>query len=157
MQKGQLSVKQKVIVFLVFAFFLAAGLKIYDDYGPVSEEKNQIDAGHIIWAYITGDDSHYPDLPDLDKYMNRYYGQGATFATVLLEALSGFRWDVFRIWKVRRLWNFFSFFAAAICLFHLIRIRYKNFLLPFLAQIKISPLQQNLFSGISEFTLTKSL
>ncbi|MBQ6509159.1 MAG: hypothetical protein IJI07_06780 [Flexilinea sp.] len=137
MQKGQLSVKQKVIVFLFFAVFLAAGLKIYDDYGPVSEEKNQIDAGHIIWAYITGDDSHYPDLPDLDKYMNRYYGQGATFATVLLEALSGFRWDVFRIWKVRRLWNFFSFFAAAICLFHLIRVRYKSFSLPFLAVLNL--------------------
>ena len=110
-----------------FAVFLGIGLKIYDDFGPVSEEKNQIDAGHIIWAYITKDNSHYPDLPSLDNYMNRYYGQGATFITVLLEAAFGFTWDVNRIWKIRRLWNFFLFYCASICLFLMLKKRYNKF------------------------------
>ena len=57
--------KTLFLIFITFFFasFLIIGLRIYDDYGPVSEEKNQIDAGHIIWAEITGDHSHYPELP----------------------------------------------------------------------------------------------
>lgn len=122
---------------LFFGVFLGIGLRIYDDYGPVSEEKNQIDAGHIIWAQITGDSSHFPELPALENYMNRYYGQGATFITVLLEAASGFRWDINRVWKVRRLWNFFCFFAAVICFFVLVRKRYRSWTLAFPAALNL--------------------
>ena len=120
-----------------FAVFLMIGLKIFDDYGPVSEERNQIDAGHIIWAFITGDKSHFPELPDLENYMNRYYGQGATFITVILEAIFGFRWDVNRVWKVRRLWNFLCFFAAVVCFFWLVKKRYKSYPAAFLAALNL--------------------
>ncbi len=119
------------------ALFLITGLSIYDHYGPVSEERNQIDAGHITWAAVTGDKSHYPDLPDLDRYANRYYGQGATFVTVLLEALAGFRWDVNKIWKVRRLWNFFCFFAAANCLFWILKKRFTGYLPAFFGVLNL--------------------
>ena len=122
---------------IFFAVFLLTGLKIYDDYGPVSEEKNQIDAGHIIWAEITGNNSHFPELPSLADYMNRYYGQGATFITVLLEAAFGFTWDINRIWKLRRLWNFFCFFCASICLFRLIRQRYNSYLTALLGTLNL--------------------
>lgn len=115
-----------IFITFFFASFLIIGLRIYDDYGPVSEEKNQIDAGHIIWAEITGDHSHYPELPPLANYMNRYYGQGATFITVLLEAAFGFTWDINRIWKLRRLWNFFCFFCASVCLFWLLKKRFHR-------------------------------
>ena len=129
MQKGHKPFSaylQPVLIFCFFAVILAAGLRVYDDYGPVSEEKNQIDAGHIIWAHITGDNSHYTELPALENYMNRYYGQGATFVTVLLEAAFMFSWDINRVWKVRRLWNFLCFFMALICLFGLVKKRYKR-------------------------------
>ena len=117
------------LIFAVFfIMFLIIGLRIFDDFGPVSEERNQIDAGHIIWAYITGDNSHYPELPSLENYMNRYYGQGATFITVLLEAVFGFTWDVNRIWKIRRLWNFFCFCCSLICLFLMLKQRYNRFI-----------------------------
>lgn len=120
--------KTLFLIFITFFFasFLIIGLRIYDDYGPVSEEKNQIDAGHIIWAEITGDNSHYLELPSLANYMNRYYGQGATFITVLLEAAFGFTWDINRIWKLRRLWNFFCFFCALICFFRLLKKRFNS-------------------------------
>ena len=127
----------RIIVLFFFAVFLYTGLKIYDDYGPVSEEKNQIDAGHIIWAEITGDKSHYPELPSLAEYMNRYYGQGATFITVLLEAAFGFTWDVNRIWKLRRLWNFICFFCASFCLFQIIKRRYNSYPLAFLGTLSL--------------------
>ena len=128
---NQLFIYLSIIIF--FALFLCTGIKIFDDFGPVSEERNQIDAGHIVWAYITGDNSHFPDLPPLEEYMNRYYGQGATFITVLIEALFGFRWDVNRVWKIRRLWNFLCFFAAVTCVFWLVKKRYKSYLPAFLA------------------------
>ena len=125
-------------LFIIFFFpsFLITGLRIYDDYGPVSEEKNQIDAGHIIWAEITGDNSHYPELPSLADYMNRYYGHGATFITVLLEAAFGFTWDINRIWKLRRLWNFFCFFCALICFFRLLKKRFNRNLTAFLGVLR---------------------
>lgn len=124
-------------IILFFTAFLITGLLIFDDYGPVSEERNQIDAGHIIWAYITGNNSHYPDLPDLDSYFNRYYGQGGTFITVLAEALFDFSWDINRIWKIRRLWNFFCFFLADIGLFFLIRKRWSKDLPAFLGALNL--------------------
>lgn len=124
-------------IIIFFASFLIIGLRIYDDYGPVSEEKNQIDAGHIIWAEITGDNSHYPELPSLANYMNRYYGQGATFITVLLEAAFGFTWDINRIWKLRRLWNFFCFFCALICFFRLLKKRFNCTLTAFLGSLNL--------------------
>ena len=127
---NQLFIFLSIVIF--FTLILGIGIKVFDDFGPVSEERNQIDAGHIIWAYITGDNSHFPELPPLEAYMNRYYGQGATFITVLLEALFGFRWDVNRVWKVRRLWNFLCFFAAVICFFWLVKKRYKSVPLAFL-------------------------
>ena len=126
-----------LITFVFFAVLLFIGLRIYDDYGPVSEERNQIDAGHIIWAHITGDNSHYPELPALEDYMNRYYGQGATFITVLLEAAFGFTWDINRVWKVRRLWNFFCFFSALVCMFGLVKRRYKSYPLAFLVVLNL--------------------
>ena len=105
---------------LILLLFLAVGLFVVKDYGPSADEHIQIDSGHVIWKYLCqkfGWEIPEPlrDTPELHGFKNSYYGQAATFPTVLLEAVRGFRLDSSTIIRVRHYWNFLSYFAGLCC------------------------------------------
>ena len=116
-------VMKKRIVYPIFVLilFLAAGLLAIKDYGPSADEHIQIDSGHVIWRYLCLKfNQKVPepliDVPDLHGFKNSYYGQAATFPTVLLEAFTGFTMDSSTIIRIRHYWNFFCYFAGLTCL-----------------------------------------
>lgn len=117
-------------VLLLAAFFIC-GLRIFRDYGASSDEINQIEAGHIIWATICeklGEPvpSGFEKLPKIQDYYNRYYGQAATFPTVIIEALRGFQMDISSVVRLRHFWNFLLYFCGMCCLGLLAYLRFRN-------------------------------
>ena len=105
---------------MALALFFVCGLRIFRDYGATPDEMIQVDGGHIFWrTLMRGLHRPYPaafdELPELENYVNRYYGQAATFPTVLLEAFRGFRLHSSTIIRIRHFWNFLSYFAGLCC------------------------------------------
>lgn len=120
----------KGLIILLLAGFLCCGLLTFRDYGASSDERNQITAGHITWKAIC---THFgkaapafDGLPDVKDYYNRYYGQAATFPTVLVEAAKGFSMDVSTILRMRRLWNFGMFWLGTVCFGVLLHLRFRR-------------------------------
>ncbi len=115
---------------LLAAAYLLCGLKIHRDYGATPDEKNQIEAGHITWTAICERFGkavpEFENLPKLEDYYNRYYGQAATFPTVLIEALRGFSLHNSTIIRMRHLWNFMLFYAGALCFGALVWLRFRR-------------------------------
>ena len=111
---------------ILLTVFLYSGLKGFRDYGASSDEINQIEAGHITWAAVCEQLGKEPpdfgNLPKLKDYYNRYYGQAATFPTVIIEALNNFTLDVSTILRIRHLWNFAVYFIGMICLGILVKL-----------------------------------
>ena len=106
--------------FLILLLFLITGLFAIKDYGPSADEHIQIDSGHVIWRYLCLKFNRevpdpIKDAPDLHGFKNSYYGQAATFPTVLLEALRGFTLDSSTIIRIRHYWNFISYFVGLTC------------------------------------------
>ena len=119
----------KFLIPLFLAVYLLCGLRICSDYGATSDERNQIKAGHITWdaiAGLFGAEPVFKDLPKLKEYNNRFYGQAATFPTVLIEAASGFSIDEADIIRMRHVWNFLMFFAGTTALAILMNKRVKR-------------------------------
>lgn len=119
------------MIIIIFIVFFLCGIHIFRDYGASSDEINQIEAGHITWAAIC---EHFgkpvPDsfanLPSLQDYYNRYYGQAATFPTVIIEAVKGFSMDISSVLRLRHLWNFLMYFMGLICLGILTELRFRK-------------------------------
>ncbi len=114
---------------LLAAAYLICGLCIFRDYGATPDEVNQIEAGHITWTAVCEHFGRsvpqFERLPKLENYYNRYYGQAATFPTVLIEALKGFSMHRSTVIRMRHLWNFLLFFTGSLCLGALIWLRYR--------------------------------
>ena len=111
------------IPILILLLFLIVGLCIYDDFGVTVDEPNQILAGHVIYKYLCKKfgqpvPSPIADVPELANFKNSFYGQAATFPTVLIEALRGFSMDTSTIIHLRHLWNFLIYFSG-LCFFTL--------------------------------------
>ena len=106
------------ILFLILFLLclLIIGICVFDNYGATPDEINQIEAGHITFQFLSdtfgGTTDYFPDLPDLPDYYNRYYGQAATFPTVIYEAYRGFSLDSSTIIRLRHLWNYLTFFVS---------------------------------------------
>ena len=103
---------------LLLGCFFFIGLHIYSDYGASADEHIQIDGGHIYWRTLMRLlNQKYPEefdeLPELDQFQNRYYGQAAMFPVVIYEAIHNFSQDSSTIIAVRHLWSFLCYFAAA--------------------------------------------
>ena len=118
------------LVVLLLAAFFFWGLRIFRDYGASSDEINQIEAGHIIWNTICerlGRGVHdFGELPKLEDYYNRYYGQAATFPTVLIEAVRHFQMDISSVLRLRHFWNFLLYFCGLVCFSLLIKKRFLH-------------------------------
>ena len=96
------------------------GLAVYRDYGVSTDEPNQIEAGHVIWKFLCERfqqevPEKIKDAPELKSYRNRFYGQAATFPTVIYEAIRGFSLDSSTLIRIRHLWNFLTYFAGLCC------------------------------------------
>lgn len=127
---GGYQVLFRILIILLLFAYLFTGLKIFRDYGATPDERNQIEAGHITWTAICehfGKSApQFDNLPKLENYYNRYYGQAATFPTVLIETLKGFSMHNSTIIRMRHLWNFLLFFAGTLCLGALIWLRHRH-------------------------------
>ncbi|MHC1772262.1 MAG: hypothetical protein AB9907_11090 [Flexilinea sp.] len=119
-----------VISIVFFLVFFIIGILIYDDYGVSVDEMNQVTAGHVIYKYVSElfklNNTDFSDLPDIQDYFNRYYGQAVTFPTVILEAIKGFSMDTSTILRVRHLWNFLNYYLAVLCFSLLIHKRFSD-------------------------------
>ena len=119
MKRKSIINKSILIYVLILAVYLVVGLRIFRDYGASADEHIQIEGGHVMWNFLNGKlfgkEPVFPELPPLDSFQNRYYGQAATFPTVLIEAMRGFRMDSSTVLRLRHLWNFLSFFAGLCC------------------------------------------
>lgn len=105
---------------IILVLFFAVGLFVIKDYGPSADEHIQIDSGHVIWKYLCGKfgwkiPEPLKDVPELHGFKNSFYGQAATFPTVLLEAAKGFTLDSSTIIRIRHYWNFSSYFLGLCC------------------------------------------
>ena len=120
---------QWLTVFLLAAF-LCCGVLIFRDYGASADEINQIEAGHITWTAICEqfgkEAENFRNLPKLKDYYNRYYGQAATFPTVIAEALQGFRMDSGTVLRLRHIWNFLLYFAGIVSFAILVKLRFQR-------------------------------
>ena len=120
----------KWLTALLLVSFFIAGIRIFRDYGASSDELNQIQAGYITWRAICEKlGKPAPDfgyLPELKDYYNRYYGQAATFPTVIIEALRNFSLDVSTVLRLRHLWNFLMYFCGLVCFVFLVKIRFRR-------------------------------
>ena len=91
---------------------------------------NQVTAGHVIYKYVSElfklNNTDFSDLPEIQDYFNRYYGQAVTFPTVILEAIKGFSMDTSTILRVRHLWNFLYYYLAVLCFSLLIHKRFSD-------------------------------
>ena len=119
-----------VLTILLLAAYLVCGVKIFRDYGASSDEVNQIEAGHITWTavceFFGKPAPDFGSLPKLKDYYNRYYGQAATFPTVIIEALKGFTLDVSTVLRLRHVWNFCLYFLGLICFGTLLKLRCRR-------------------------------
>ena len=116
---------------MILVVFFACGIILFRDYGASSDEINQIEAGHITWAAICENfgkpvPDSFANLPSLQEYYNRYYGQAATFPTVIIEAVKGFSMDISSVLHLRHLWNFLMYFMGLICLGILTELRFQE-------------------------------
>lgn len=105
---------------IVLIVFLIAGLILIRDYGASADEHVQIEGGHVMWRYLCLKlHREVPDAlknePDLHDFKNSYYGQAATFPTVVLEAVRNFTADISTVVKIRHYWNFLSYFIGLCC------------------------------------------
>lgn len=114
----------------MLAVYFLCGLFIFRDYGASSDEINQIEAGHITWTALCeklGNPApDFGNLPKLSEYYNRYYGQAATFPTVVIEALRGFKMDISNVLRMRHLWNFLIYFLGTVSLGILTKLRFRR-------------------------------
>lgn len=123
--------KKNLIPAVILLVFLVVGLLVFRDYGASADEHSQIDAGHIIWKFLCeklGRPVPGPiaDAPELLTYKNSYYGQAATFPTVLIEALRGFTLDSSTVLRIRHFWNFLTYFAGLCCFAALLQFVYRD-------------------------------
>jgi len=129
MSKNEIA-KQRIFLVLCFVLIFIIGLLIYDDYGVSVDELKQVDAGHVIYKYVSElfkiNNTDFSDLPDIHNYYNKYYGQAVTFPTVILEAIKGFSMDTSTILRVRHLWNFLNYYFAILCFSLLIHKRFSD-------------------------------
>lgn len=120
----------KLLILLLLAAYLFSGIVIFRNYGAASDEINQIEAGHITWAALCErfgkEPPDFGNLPKLKDYYNRYYGQAATFPTVIIEALKGFSLDSSTVLRLRHIWNFTLYFTGLVCLGILMKLRHKR-------------------------------
>ena len=121
----------KLISGTILTIFLVFGLLIFRDYGACTDDVNQIEGGHVIWKFLCQKfnqpiPASIADSPDLENYYNRFYGQAATFPTVIIEAIRGFKSDSSTILKTRHLWNFICYFTGLCCLCFLINELFTN-------------------------------
>lgn len=120
----------KSLSFLLLIVYLVCGIFIFRDYGASSDEYNQIEAGHITWAAICEklgkETPEFRNLPKLTDYYNRYYGQAATFPTVIIEAIKGFSLDRSTVLRLRHAWNFFVYFCGLICFGVLAKLNFQR-------------------------------
>ena len=120
----------KWMTVLLLVLFFCSGIRIFRDYGASSDEINQIRAGHITWTAICeriGKPApDFGNLPKLKDYYNRYYGQAATFPTVIIEALKNFSLDISTILRIRHLWNFLMYFCGVVCFGLLVKMRFHR-------------------------------
>lgn len=131
--KSSLSSEHLYLLLIIFLFlgYFFLGIKIYKDYTISIDEPNQIVAGHITWETICehlklGSNPQFSELPKLEEYENRFYGQAATFPTVLVELINNFSMDISNILRLRHLWNFIMFYFGTICLACLIKHRFTK-------------------------------
>lgn len=118
-------------VILILCVYLIIGLRIYPDYPMTVDEKNQMISGYATWNCIR-DTLHLSFLPAapttslLETMHNRFYGQAATFPTVVLEAFFGFSKDVNTVYRIRHLWNFLSFWLGCCCFAYAVQVKRKD-------------------------------
>ncbi len=125
--------KTSFIPVLIILCFFAAGLCIYKDYGASADEHIQIEGGHVLWKFLCetfGKPVPIPirDVPELRDFKNSFYGQAATFPTVLIEAVRGFTVDSSTVLRIRHLWNFLCFTAGLCCLGFVLQIMWKDWM-----------------------------
>ncbi|MBQ6519221.1 MAG: hypothetical protein IJI14_10900 [Anaerolineaceae bacterium] len=123
--------KANLIPIVLLLAVFAIGLILSLDFNVSTDEQNQVEAGHVIWKYLcqkTGIPIPDPikQVPELYTYYNRYYGQAATFPTVILEALRGFTLDTSTILRIRHLWNFLCYFTGLCCFTAMITQLYSS-------------------------------
>ena len=120
MMKRRVNNPAAIVLIIILAAFLLIGLSIFRNYGSSNDELNQVEAGHITWKFLCQKfgvpvPKEISEAPELQEYFNRYYGQAATFPTVVVEAVRGFKLDISTILVVRHLWNFLCYFAGLCC------------------------------------------
>jgi hypothetical protein len=138
-------------VIILICFFLV-GLSIYDDYGASADEHIQIEGLHICWRDMMQKlDLPYPaefdELPELNNFQNRYYGQAAMFPVVIIESLYHFSLDISEIIKIRHLWSFLCYITAAVLFSVMVQKNRKNQYLTSAALLLLI-LQPRLFGDI---------
>lgn len=126
-----MKLKTNPLPLILLTIFFLTGIFTFRDFPASVDETNQIDAGHILWDRIgTGllnREKRFENLPDLEKYFNRYYGQGAVFPTVLIEAVNGFGMDESSVLRLRHFWNFLTFFAGLCCFALVLQQQWQNY------------------------------
>jgi hypothetical protein len=99
MMKRSVKNPAAIVSLIILAAFLLIGLSIFRDYGSSNDELNQVEAGHITWKFLYQKfgvpvPESISGAPELQEYFNRYYGQAATFPTVIAEAVREFKLDM---------------------------------------------------------------
>jgi len=134
----------RIVVIAFFILLLAAGVILHDDYGGYTDEINHLRTGAIQYKMILSlfmPEAEIPEipilklneLPQLEQYINRYYGEAVMLPTLFVAALPGVSFTDAAFLNFRRFYTFLNFFLAVICFYRLIRLRFSNELLALLA------------------------
>ena len=138
--------KGKKAGYLVLAVFLLIGVFTFRDYGISTDELRELYNSVINYKYIISlvnniniipqqvkdnlNNSLFDEFPDLHDWEDRFYGTAVMFPTVFVEAASGFTMEADDLFRMRHLYNYLNFIAAALCFFLLLHKRFKDSYVP---------------------------
>lgn len=125
----------RFFVIALFLLFLAIGLSIVNDYGCGPDEGIERQTSLVNFRYMIDRlNLPVPDrwhsflayLPELKSYRDRYYGTALHQPLVLIEALTNFSFENPQFYRLRHLFTFLNWYAAAIVFYRVLRRRFSN-------------------------------
>ncbi len=140
---------QLLIPIFFFILLLCAGIILHNDYGGFTDELLHIQTAAINYKFVLSKvipvEKIPPvpifdlnKLPDLNKYINQYYGEAVMMPTLLISLIPRISFTTAEFLNFRRFYTFLNFFIALICFYSLLRIRFSNQMIAFIGTIMLT-------------------
>lgn len=139
---------QRILPVVFFVLLLIVGWVLHDDYGGYTDEITHLKTGAIQYKMLLSlfmPQDQIPaipiidlqQLPPLEEYINRFYGEAAMLPTILIAAIPGVKFSDSAFLNFRRFYTFLNFFLAIISFYQLLRLRFVSSYIALLGSVML--------------------